>query len=306
MAVTLRQLRAFVAVAREQNFTRAADRLGLSQSTVSGLILDLEKNLGMRLFDRHTRMLDISTAGAELLPAVEKAIADIDSIIDSSEELRSLTRGRVSIAVSSLQAALLLPRFVKIFCTEYPGVKVELLDVSEHDVPEMVRAGTVDFGVGTEFEIGLDLSASALMVDVFVAVMRPEDPLARHRTLNWEDLEGYTVIGPRKGNPVREFLDMSLIRQGIRLERMHEVYLPLTMLGMVEAGLGIAVMSTAVLRLSRNLGLVTRPLLNPEIRREVSMIFAAERSLSPTAQRFRDLLAASRPQLMKDALITDT
>lgn len=298
MSVTLRQLQAFILVANEQSFTRAADKLGLSQSTVSGLVSDLENNLGVRLFDRHTRMLNITTIGSELLPAVEKAIADIDSIIDSSKELRTLARGRVSIAVSSMQAALLLPQFVKVFCSEYPGVQVDMLDVSEDAVPEMVRTGNVDFGVGTEYEIGLGLTALPLVADIFVAVMLPDDPLARQPCLRWRDLDGSTVIGPCKGNPVREYMDNVLAREGISLARGHEVHLPLTMLGMVEAGLGVAVMSTAVLRLSRALGLVTRPLVDPEVRRQVSLIFHADRSLSPTAQHFRDLLISSRAKMM--------
>jgi len=298
MAVTLRQLRAFIAVAREESFTRAADKLGLSQSSVSGLITELENNLGMRLFDRHTRMLSTTGAGLELLPAVEKAVADIDSVIDSSNELRMLGRGRVSIAVSSIQAALLLPRFVKTFRSDYPGVQVKLLDVSEHEVPEMVRSGNVDFGVGTEFDIGLDLTALPLIMDEFVAVMRSDDPLARMAELNWRDLSDSVVIGPLKGNPVREYLDNALAREGISLVRTHEVYLPLTMLGMVEAGLGVSVMSTAVNRLARALDLVTRPLINPLIRREVSLIFRADRSLSPSAQSFRDLLFSSRAEIM--------
>lgn len=294
VSVSLRQLRAFIMVAREQNFTRAADKLGTSQSTVSGLITDLENNLGMRLFDRHTRMLSITGPGAELLPAITKVIADIDSILDTSDALRTLTRGRVTIAVSSLQAALLMPKLIEAFCADYPGVQVKLLDVSEHEVPTMVRAGTVDFGIGTEHELGLDLAALALIEDIFVAVMRPDNALARYASLRWHDVQTAQLIGPYKGNPVREHLDRALLREGITLNRIHEVYLPLTMLGMVQAGLGIAAMSTAVLPLAKAMGLTTRPLQDPEVRREVSLISLADRSLSPTAQRFHDHIWSHR------------
>ena len=98
MNVTLRQLRAFVAVADAQHFTRAAERLVLSQSTVSTLVRELEDNLGLKLFDRHTRMLRLTHAGAELLPLARRALADLDDVLGSSAELRTLGRGRVSIA----------------------------------------------------------------------------------------------------------------------------------------------------------------------------------------------------------------
>ena len=102
MNVTLRQLRAFIAVAEVQHFTRAAERLDLSQSSVSTLVRELETNLGLRLFDRHTRMLRLTQAGAEILPLARKAMADLDSVIGSSSEVRTLGRGRVSIVAASL------------------------------------------------------------------------------------------------------------------------------------------------------------------------------------------------------------
>jgi len=104
--VTLRQLGAFIAVAETGHFTRAANALNLSQSTVSALVRDLETNLGLRLFDRHTRMLRLTDAGAQIVPAAKKAIADLDSVIGDARELRTLGRGRVSIAVSAVQAAV--------------------------------------------------------------------------------------------------------------------------------------------------------------------------------------------------------
>ncbi|HEX7646423.1 MAG TPA: LysR family transcriptional regulator [Noviherbaspirillum sp.] len=300
MNVSLRQLRAFIAVATEGHFTRAADKLNLSQSSVSALVHELEENLGLRLFDRHTRLLQITQAGEELLPLVKKAVADIDSMIENSAELRTLGRGRVSIAASSVQAALLLPRFIRQFCVEYPGVKVELHDVSEHEVSKMVRSGEVDFGIGTEADSKLDLAAHPLSSDAFVVVLKQDHPLARKREVRWQDLTPYPLIGPRRDNPIRERLDAALATEGISLARMHEVRLPLTMVGMVEAGLGIAVMSTAVTRLAIALGLVTRKLIDPVLKREVSLLFQADRSLSPTAQRFRELLMRNRAEFAEE------
>ena len=98
MNLTLRQVRAFIAVAELAHFTRAGERLGLSQSSVSTLVRELEDNLGLRLFDRHTRMLRLTQAGAEMLPLARKALADLDRAFSSSHDLRSLGRGRVKVA----------------------------------------------------------------------------------------------------------------------------------------------------------------------------------------------------------------
>ena len=299
MNVTLRQLRAFVEVAETKHFTRAADKLDVSQSTVSTLVRELEGHLELRLFDRHTRMLSLTQAGAEILPLARKALADLDSVLGSSSELKTLGRGRISIAASSLQAALMLPRVFKEFANTYPGVTVNLLDVPQADVLEMVRSGEVDFGIGTESEVRHDLGARVLTTDTFIVVLPPGHALARKRELTWSDLDGYPMIGPRPGNPLREQIDAALARRGIVLTRSYEVSLPLTILGMVEGGLGLAVMTTTASRLSLSLGLIVKPVTNPTVKRDISLLFHADRSLSPAAQNFSDLLFRRRAQLLK-------
>ena len=299
MNVTLRQLRAFVEVAETKHFTRAADKLDLSQSTVSSLVRELEEHLELRLFDRHTRMLSLTQAGAEILPLARKALADLDSVLGSSSELRTLGRGRVSIAASSLQAALMLPRMIREFGAAYPGVTVNLLDVPQPDVLEMVRSGAVDFGIGTESSARHDLGARVLTSDTFVVMLPAGHALSRKRELNWKDLEGYPLIGSPPGNPLREQVDAALARVGISLVRSYEVSLPLTIIGMVEGGLGIAVLTTNASRLALALGLVVKPVVNPVIKRDISLLFHADRSLSPAAQNFSDLLFKRRSQLIK-------
>ena len=299
MNVTLRQLRAFVEVAETKHFTRAADKLDLSQSTVSSLVRELEEHLELRLFDRHTRMLSLTQAGAEILPLARKALADLDSVLGSSSELRTLGRGRVSIAASSLQAALMLPRMIREFGVAYPGVTVNLFDVPQPDVLEMVRSGAVDFGIGTESSARHDLGARVLTSDTFVVMLPAGHALSRKRELNWKDLEGYPLIGSPPGNPLREQVDAALARVGITLVRSYEVSLPLTIIGMVEGGLGIAVLTTNASRLALALGLVVKPVVNPVIKRDISLLFHADRSLSPAAQNFSDLLFKRRSQLIK-------
>lgn len=290
MNVTLRQLRAFIAVAEAEHFTRAADRLRLSQSSVSTLVRELETNLGLRLFDRHTRMLKLTPAGAEILPLARKAMADLDSVIGSSSQLKTLGRGRVSVAASSLQAVLFMPRCIRAFCAQYPGVQVKLYDVAQEEVLELVRRGEVDFGIGTDFGQRPDLATRLLTTDTFIAVLPPGHPMAKRRELTWNDLKGVPLIGPPAGNPVREQLDFALAREGITLVRSFEVALPLTIVGMVEGGLGIAVLTTAATRLAEALGLSVRKITRPVIKRDISLLFHADRSLSPAALNFRDLL----------------
>ena len=297
MNVTLRQLRAFVAVAEVHHFTRAADKLQLSQSTVSTMVRELEDNLGLRLFDRHTRMLRLTQAGSEILPLARKALADLDSVIGSSNQLRTLGRGRVSIAASSLQAALMLPHLLRQYALQYPGVKINLYDVTQLEVPELVRGGEVDLGIGTESGTRHDLLARVLTHDTFVAVMLTNHPLARKREVTWRDLKDAPLLGPRQGNPLREQLDFALAGEGITLTNVFEISVPLTILGMVENGMGIGVLTSTGSRLAVAMGLAVRKIAGPVIKRDISLLVHAERSLSPAAQNLRDLLIERRAEL---------
>ncbi|AHK46888.1 putative LysR, transcriptional regulator (plasmid) [Ensifer adhaerens OV14] len=293
MDITLKQLRAFVTVANLGQFTLAADKLGSSQSAVSTLVRQLETNLNLRLFDRHTRLLRLTQAGIDILPVASRAVADIEGMVESSRELNALRRGKVSIAAGTVQAALLLPPLINAFNKLYPEITVALHDVAEKAVLDYVANGTADLGVGTVPEEDTDLVGTRLTTDEFLVVLHCDDALVKLPELRWTDLAERKLIGPQRGNPIRDRLESELARNGIVLpldKTMQEVALPLTIIGMVEAGLGVAIMTSAVVRLATSMGLIVRTPTEPLIRREVSLIQKQARSLSPAARRFRDFL----------------
>jgi LysR family transcriptional regulator, carnitine catabolism transcriptional activator len=290
MNITLRQLRVFVAVAEALSFTRAGDALGLPQSSVSTQLRELEDVLGLRLFDRHTRMLRLTEDGAEILPLARKTLADLDAVVGSSAELKTLGRGRVSIAASSVQAAMVLPRVMRAFAERHPGIKVELFDVSQDEVLSMVHSGAVDFGLGTAFGSHQELGMRSLWHESFFAVLPKGHSLAGKQDLSWRELLGEPLIGPRKGNPVRAVLDFALASEGLVLTLRHEASLPLTIAGMVEGGLGIGILTSSMRQLAEALRLQLRPIHHPTIQREVVLVLHAGRSLSLAAKQFSDAL----------------
>jgi len=296
MDITLKQLRAFVTVATLGQFTLAADKLGSSQSAVSTLVRQLETNLNLRLFDRHTRLLRLTQAGMDILPIAARAVADIEGMVESSRELNALRRGKVTMAAGTVQAALMVPQLVHGFTKLYPEITVELHDVAEKTVLEQVANGSADLGIGTVPDDDPDLVGTRLTTDEFLVVLHAEDPLVKIATLRWTDLAERKLIGPQRGNPIRERLENELARNGIMLpldKAMQEVALPLTIIGMVEGGLGVAIMTSAVTRLATSMGLIVRTPTEPHIKREVSLIQKRSRSLSPAARRFRDFLIKS-------------
>jgi DNA-binding transcriptional LysR family regulator len=260
------------------------------------LVRQLETNLTLRLFDRHTRLLRLTQAGMDILPIAARAVADIEGMVESSRELNALRRGKVTLAAGTVQAALMLPELINGFNKLHPEITVEMHDVAEKTVLEQVANGSVDLGIGTVPDDDTDLMGTRLNTDEFLVVIHPEDPLMKRSELRWTDLADCKLIGPQRGNPIRDRLENELARNGIMLpfgKAMQEVALPLTIIGMVEGGLGVAIMTSAVTRLATSMGLVVRTPTEPYIKREVSLIQKRARSLSPAARRFRDFLLKS-------------
>ncbi|WP_294254147.1 LysR family transcriptional regulator [uncultured Comamonas sp.] len=290
MSITLRQLEVFVAVSEEGSLTRAGEVLGLPQSSISTQLKELEELLGLKLFDRHTRMLRLTEGGMEILPLAKKTLADLGAMLDGSAQLKTLERGRVSIAASSMQAALVLPRMVKAFNEMHPGIRIELMDVTQDEVIQMVIGGAVDFGVGTAFGDHGELTMKTLWSEPFFAVLQPDHALAKKKSVTWKELQKFSLIGSRKGNPVRTALEFSLASEGIALKYVHEAALPLTIIGMVAGGLGVGILTGSTRRLSEALGLLLKPISQPRLEREVVLVLHSARSLSPAAKKFNEAL----------------
>lgn len=290
MNFSLRQLRAFIAVAESGQFTRAAQQLDLSQSSLSAAIRELEDSLNVRLFDRHTRMLQLTKAGAEFLPAVKRLVGELDDVVDATRDHARLKRGRVVLAAPGLQSALWLPEQIAIFTKKHPAIQVQLHDVPEHMVKGLVQSGAADIGLATSPQLSDDLDGRLFDTDSFVVIIRHDNPLALKPALPWHDLDGADIIGLVPENPMRRMLDDALATHGIRLRYTYEVAQPLTLVGLVRAGLGIAPVTSYMRPLVNWMGLALRPLRDPPISRDMMLITARDRSLTPAAQQFYQYL----------------
>lgn len=291
MNVTLRQLRAFCAVARAGSFTGAAARLHLTQSAVSVLVGELERAFGPRLFDRTTRAVQLTDAGREFLPVAEKMLADLADALARSRDLMDRTRGRVTLAATPLMSSILLPAAIAGFARLHPGIEVVLRDTLAAQVASKVRDGEADFGIGTALRPARELELERLMVDTLMLACPPGHALAAaRRGATWRELSGQPFIALARDNSVGQLIAEQLVAQGIEVRMVHEVSYLSTVLGLVEAGLGLAVLPSYVRPAARATGIVMRPLGRPVVRRETSLLILRGRSLSPAAQSLAEFL----------------
>lgn len=280
-------------LAESGHFTRAAERLGMSQSSLSAALGKLEKLLGTRLFDRHTRGCRLTDAGLALLPSAQRLVADWDRLVTDAQDFGRFARGRVSVAAPNAQCALLLPPAIRRFGEKHPGVRVVLHDVPEHEVHTLVRNGSADLGIATQTDARSDLVATPLYADEFMAVMAPEHPLAARRSLSWTQVAREPVIGYLPGNPVRRLLEDKLAEHGIALNYAFEIALPWTMMGLAREGLGVAVVTKALQPLAQWHGLALRAVGRPQFARTMTLLRAPGNSLSPAVGAFREMLISA-------------
>jgi len=287
---SLPELRVFLMLAESGHFTRAAERLGMSQSSLSAALGKLERLLGTRLFDRHTRACRLTDAGTALLPAAQRLVADWDHLVADAQDFTRFARGRVGVAAPNAQCALLLPPVIRRFQEGHPGVRVVLHDVPEHEVHTLVRSGAADLGIATQTDARTDLVSTPLHTDEFIAVMAPGHALAARRSLEWAQVARQPLIGYLPGNPVRNLLEEKLAERGIVLDYAFEIALPWTMMGLAREGLGVAVMTMALRPLALWHGLEVRPVGRPHVARTMTLLRAPGNSMSPAVAAFREVL----------------
>jgi DNA-binding transcriptional LysR family regulator len=286
MNPTLRQMRAFVAVAKTGNFTLAAQYMHVTQSALSGLIKELEQTLGARVVDRSTRRIALTDMGKELYPLFSQMIDDLDRALANIADQAQLRKGIVRVAAPQLMACTLLPQAIAAWRERHPDVKVSLADSAVENVAARVLSGEVDCGIGPERDETPELDARVLLDMPFEAVIPPGHPLESRERLTWSDLAGHPFISLRGQFTERLLSDMGEAQRDITLRPEHEVTFMSTALAMVEAGLGVTVCMPYASALVRRHGLLTRPLADPVLTRRFFVYTRGQRSLSPAAAAF--------------------
>lgn len=290
MNVTLRQLRAFVAVARTGSFTLAAESLFVTQSALSGLIKELEQALGLRLIDRSTRKISLSDAGRDLFPLVDKILHDLDGVLGEVANLKSLKTGLIRIAAPQLLASTLLPEVIAAYGLAHPDVRIKLVDCVVESVVSRVFSGEVDFGIGPERDPNSDITATALFEGPFMAVFPPGHALGKLPEIRWVDLMRFPLISLKGQFTERLSMDLRAAVRGLSLAPTNEVAFMSTALSMVSAGLGVTTCIPYAGSLVRLYQLEMRALREPVVSRCFFVFTRKERSPSPAASSFMDFL----------------
>ncbi|MDD0974989.1 LysR family transcriptional regulator [Pseudomonas fontis] len=287
--MTVKQIRAFWAVAQSLSFAVACERLHLSQSALSLTIKTLEESLGGRLFSRTTRNVTLTPEGEALLPLARRLIADWDNAEDELRQRFTLQRGRVTVAAMPSFAGNLLPPILKVFRTRYPKLNVTVNDVINEQVLEMVRDRQVELGVAFEPLQSASVAFTPLYLDRFVAVVPADSPLVGCADVDWRTLLEHPFITLQRPSTVRVLLEEHLQARQQKMHVEFESHQLATVGRMVASGLGVSAVPALCARQMRELGACCIPLNDP-VERAIGVLSKPGHELSAAAQALFDVL----------------
>ncbi|WP_372921795.1 LysR family transcriptional regulator [Roseovarius sp.] len=288
MNVTLKQLRAFAEVARARGFTRAAERCGLSQPALTVAIRQLEEALGTALFERTTRRVRLSADGLAFLPTAERLLAEVDGAIQSMRAGAAAGRERVSVAALPSMAALVLPEAASAIMAEGPETVIHVRDANSSAVQRRVRAGEVDFGLGSLWENDSEIHVEPLLTDRFGLACREDHPLADSEgPLPWAALAPDPRLGFARDTGIRPLLETIGGRTNGLAQPRLELSNVTTAGAMLSEGLGVTAIPYMAFACLGRAALRFRPLEGPDVCRDIALLRRKGPPLAPAAARFR-------------------
>lgn len=294
MNISLRQLRAFVELAKTENFTLAAQNLFITQSALSSLIKQMELSLGLQLFDRSTRRVHLSDVGTDLYPLVDKILLDLGGVLEEAASLKALKKGVVRVAAPQLLSSTLLPEVIAQFQGQYPDIQVQLHDCGVEQVANKVLAGEVDFAVGPERDSSNEIRTSLLFKNPFHVVLPLNHPLEQKAQITWQCLQDQRLILLQGQFAKRLSGDLDSTEYGpeLNLRSAYLVSFMSTALSMVNSGLGLTICMPYARSLVELYGLSMREILSPSVYRQFYIYERSARTLSPAAEQLKQTLFA--------------
>lgn len=283
----LYQLEYFLEAAKQQNFTRAAERLNLAQAALSEQMRNLEEELGAPLFHRGRRETRLTAAGEILVGHAEGLLERARAARHAVEDFLALRAGRLMIGTIPSVSACLLPSAIGTFRKQYPLVELALLEGTSEQVAQWVQTGRVEFGIVQLPTASSGFDEQVLLTEPFIALVSKSHPAAKHRRISLAKFSQDSFI-LYKGR-ARDTALNACRRAGFEPKIACESGELETIRALVAAGLGVAILP----ELAGNLAgsrCVTVRLQGETVERQVAFLSRQGQSLSPSAAVFQTIL----------------
>lgn len=292
--MNLHQLRIFYTVARLGSFSRAAEELRISQPSVSIQVADLERSLGVDLFEQLGKRIYLTDAGRVLEDYARRILNLVEEANSALAEVAGEYRGRLTIGASTTPGTYVLPRVIGAFQERFPNVTVTLDIANTRRIQERILRNELDVGiVGWEVS-SHNLEVLPLLEDELVLVVPPAHQLARAEAVQAKVLGDERVILRERGSGTREAAEAALRDAGVVLSPAMELGSNEAIKETVAAGLGVTILSTlAVAPEVAARRLVVVPMNDVSIRRSFRVVYHRDKRMGKALRTFLDMLQAS-------------
>jgi len=288
----MKRLLALQKIVELGSFTKAADKLGYTQSAVSQMIASLEEELAIKLLYRSRVGIRLTLEGEELYPFIQRAVFQYQAMQEKADEIKGLETGLIRIGTISSISCHWLPGLIKHFQELYPKVRFVLHQGDYTSIPEWVRTGEVDFGfVNPDAVSGLE--TQFIKEGELLAVVPADHTLAARHSVTLEELAKEPFLLLEEGNlsePLEAFRALGL-EPDITL-RVHDDY---SILSMIETGLGISILPELVLR-KTNYEVAILP-IEPAVTRKIGLVMKEQQTLPIACKHFLAFLMRNTASL---------
>ncbi len=285
----LKQLRAFCCAAQTGSISKAAERLDLSQPSVTLQIQALERELNVTLFERRGPKIQLTPDGRNFYQIAQPLLHGVDTLSEVfAASSGNLTSGELSIAAGESTLLYLLPDFIKRFTNKYPGIRIKLQNVTGRDGLALLRADDADFAVGSFIEIPDDITYRPVFHYDPMLIVPLEHPLARKKNLKLEDISPFGLILPPR--------HLSTWRVVDTVFRQHDLDYKVTLEAggweivkkYVELGLGVSIVTSICLTGREKLAAI--PLDRYFPRRSYGVVLRRGKFITPQARLFIEMM----------------
>jgi DNA-binding transcriptional LysR family regulator len=294
MNFDLADLRAFLAVADLGSLRAASESLHLSQSALSRRVDKLEDALGVKLFIRTTRKVELTAVGRAFVHKARNVLNELDSALLGIQDVAERMSGEVTLACVPSAVSHFLPSVFEEFNNRYPRIRIRVLDESSSEVLLAVTRGDANFGVTYIGTQEADIEFQPLIEERFVLACPTSHPLAQQASVRWEDLKDERYIALAQGSGNRFLIDQALARATIRPRWFCEVNHVPALVDLVAAGLGVGVVPRMALPPDGHERLAAVPLTEPRVTRTLGLISRHGRPLTAAAQILYETFLAKR------------
>lgn len=292
MHVTIRQLKVFDSVARHLSYTKAADDLHLTQPAVSMQIKHLERAVDLPLFEVLGKKVYLTHAGEAFHNHAQQILSQLNQAAEEMDALKGIDRGRVRVAIAST-VNYFAARLIARFCQLHENVTINLEVTNRETLLQRLEANEPDMVLMGLPPEDMELDATPFMTNPLVAIAAPDHPLLDARRITLQELAGQRLIMREPGSGTRNAIEHVFRKKGIEPASRTEMTSNEAIKQVVEAGLGVAIVSLHTVELELSVGrLVELPVESFPILRKWYIAQRMNKRLSPAARAFKEFVLA--------------